>query len=142
MDKLQSPPKCYVFDSSSLIQLEKRQGNKGLKEMPEPPGKWLVVPSKVAKEVNNNKAPAETKHWIDAGRIANFSVDVERQLFMKIRVDEPLLADADIEGIVLAYHRKGTYVVEEGRARNLAENMGVRCINASTFLEEIQPRLF
>ena len=51
--------------------------------MPEPPGKWLVVPSKVAKEVNNNKAPAETKHWIDAGRIANFSVDVERQLFMK-----------------------------------------------------------
>lgn len=140
--KTSSPPNCYVFDTSSLIALERRSNGKGLREMPAPPGKWLVVPSKVAKQLNSQRAPAETKHWITNGKPAYFSIDEERKLFMKIRVSESLLEDADIEGIVIAFHRKGTYIVEEELARRVAKALGVKCINGSEFLDEIKPRLF
>lgn len=131
-------PPCYVFDTSSLIQLEK---SPGLQHLHSSPGKWLVVPSKVAKQLNSKGAPAETKKWLNSGKVATFTVDSEGMLFMKIRVEERLLEDADIQGIVIAYHRKGTYVVEEGRATKVAQSLGVRTLNADTFLHEVRPYL-
>jgi len=104
-------------------------------------GKWLVVPSKVAKQVNSQGAPAETKSWMANGKPAKFSSSDETRMFMRIRVQERLLEDADIEGIVIAHHRKGTYVVEKGRAKTLAKNLGIRCISGIAFLSEVQPSL-
>ena len=109
--------------------------------MPSNPGKWLVVPSKVAKQLNSKGAPKETKEWLSRGKIATFSVNGERMLFMRIRVQERLLEDADVEGIVIAYHRKGTYVVKEGPATNVAKRLGIRTMNANLFLDEVRPRL-
>lgn len=138
--KLTSKNDCYVFDASSLIEIEGKKG-KGLKSMPDFPGKWLIVPSKVAKEVNSEGAPKETKDWIVKGKPAKFNSDNERQLYMKIRVQESALDDADIEGIVLAYHRKATYVVEEGPAGTIAQKLNVTIINAKQFLDIIRPQL-
>ncbi len=133
-------PPCYVFDTSSLIEVEGSDG-KGLKNMYDVPGKWFVVPSKVGKELNIEGAPADTKNWLKSGKTSTFSVDSEGVLFMKIRVQEKLLSDADIEGIVIAFHRKGTYVVEEGPATGVAQSLGVRAIKAAQFLREIKPFL-
>lgn len=133
---------CYVFDASSLIQIELEGSHgKGLKHMPDHPGKWLVVPSKVAREVNSKGAPADTKNWLRSGKLSAFNVDSERRLFMEIRAEETLLSDADIEGIVIAYHRKGTYIVEEGPATSLARRLGIRTMNAKQFLDKVRPHL-
>jgi len=63
-------PSCYVFDSSSLIQLER---SNGLRRLPGVPGKWLVIPSRVAKEVGRTAAPPATKNWLESGKLAAFS---------------------------------------------------------------------
>jgi len=139
-DKPATESPCYVFDASSLIELEGPDG-KGLKHMLDRPGKWLVVPSKVAREVNSKSAPANTTNWLRSGKLSKFNVDSEGTLFMKIRTQETLLSDADIQGIVIAYHRKGTYVVEEAKARTIAKNLGIRCLKAKEFQQEIQPLL-
>ena len=130
----------YVLDASSLIQIEGPKG-KGLKSMPDYPGKWLIVPSKVAKEVNSKRAPKETKEWINSGKPATFSSDDENRLFMKLRVQERSLDDPDIEGIVIAYHRKCIYVVEEGPATIVAKKLGISIKNYKQFLELIKPHL-
>ena len=139
--QLPSPPPCYVFDASSLIELERRIDGRGLRDMPDRPGKWLVVPSKVAKQVDSQGAPGETRNWLAYSKPATFTSSEEARMFMRIRVQERLLEDADIEGIVIAYHRKGTYVVEEGKAKAIAKNLGIRCISGITFLSEVQPPL-
>lgn len=131
---------CYVFDASALIEIEGKNG-KGLKYMPAYPGKWFVVPSKVAKEMDSKSAPKETKDWLSGGKSATFNSDDERILFMRLRVKESALDDSDIEGIVIAYHRKGIYVVEEGPATNIARKLGVNTIKAKEFLDTIRPRL-
>lgn len=133
---LPSQPPCYVFDSSSLIQLERSHR---LRDVPGHPGAWLVVPSRVAKEVNKRGTRLAT--WLGGSKVANFVVESEGQLFLKLRQQERLLSDADIQGIVIAIHRGGAYVVEERAARRVAERLGVRCLNAEEFLQEIKPQL-
>ena len=76
-----SQPPCYVFDSSSLIKLERSHN---LRHLPDLPGSWLVVPSRVAKEVKKG-ASAATKRWLEEGKVANFVVGSEGQLFMRLR---------------------------------------------------------
>ncbi len=132
------PPPCYVFDTSSLIRLER---SIGLDHLPEYPGKWLVVPSKVARQLNSEGAPKETKKWLRSGKLSTFNVDDEHRLFMQIRREEKLLEDPDVQGIVIAHHRKGTYVVEEEPARRVAVSLGVRTLKAEKFLEEVVPHL-
>ncbi|HEY54891.1 MAG TPA: hypothetical protein G4N91_01230 [Dehalococcoidia bacterium] len=131
-------PPCYVLDTSSLIKLER---SAGFRHMPEYPGKWLVVPSKVAKQLNSEGAPKATKKWLSNGKPAKFSVNSETVLYMKLRVQEKLLEDPDIQGIVIAHHRKGTYVVEEELATRVAQSLGIRTLKLEQFLEEIKPRL-
>lgn len=138
--KLPSKPPYYVFDSSSLIELEEPDG-KGLRCMPDRPGNWLIVPSKVAKEMNTKGAPADTKNWLRSGKISRFNVDSEHRLFMKIIVEERSLSDADVQGIVIAYHRKATYVVEEAAATRVARRLGIRTIKVEQFLQEVMPPL-
>ena len=58
-----------------------------------------------------------------------------------MRAQERLLSDADIEGIVIAYHRRATYVVEEKLATLVAKNLGVRTLKAREFLREVEPHL-
>jgi hypothetical protein len=135
-----SQTSCYVLDASALIEIEGANG-KGLKHMPAYPGKWFVVPSKVAKEVDSKSAPKETKAWINGGKYAKFNSDDEGRLFMRLRVEEIALDDADIEGIVIAYHRNGTYVVEEGPAEKVAKKLGINTIKAKQFLDKVRPRL-
>ena len=130
-------PPCYVFDTSSLIELERSDG---LRHMPDYPGKWIVVPSKVAKQLNSEGAPRETKKWINNGKLAKFSVNSEEVLYMKLRVQEKLLEDPDIQGIVIAYHRKGTYVVEEELATSVAQNLGVITLKAAEFMHKVSPK--
>jgi predicted nucleic acid-binding protein len=131
-------PPCYIFDTSSLIKLER---SVGLKHMPDYPGKWLVVPSKVAKELDSEGAPKETKKWLINGKTATFSGNSEKTLYMTLRVQEKLLEDPDIEGIVIAHHRNGTYVVEEELASRVAQRLGIRTLKTEGFLREIVPRL-
>jgi predicted nucleic acid-binding protein len=131
-------PPCYVFDTSSLIKLEK---SLGLNHMPAHPGNWLVVPSKVAKELDSERAPKETKRWLNSGKSATFSGNGERVLYMTLRVREKLLEDPDIEGIVIARHRNGTYVVEEGLASRVAKSLGIKTLKTAGFLGEVMPHL-
>jgi len=139
---LQSAPN-YVFDASSLIDIERSEdSNKGLRKMPEPPGKWLIIPSKVAKQVNGKDAPTTTKKWISSGHLMGLTGEWENTTFMTLRVREPLLEDPDVQGIVIAASRGATYVVENGRAKIVARSIGVRCISFTEFFEEVQPRMF
>lgn len=131
-------PPCYIFDTSSLIKLERLVG---LHHMPDYPGKWLVVPSKVAKELDSERAPKETKKWLNNGNAATFSGNGEKVLYMTLRVQEKLLEDPDIQGIVIAHHRKGIYVVEEELASRVAQSLGVRTLKTEKFLEEVMPHL-
>lgn len=131
-------PPCYVFDTSSLIRIERTVG---LHIMPDYPGKWLVIPTKIAKQLNSETAPKETKNWLSHGKHASFSVNEENVLYMKLRVHEKLLEDPDIQGIVIAYHRKGTYVVEEDLATHVAQSLGIRTIKSDKFIAEVMPHL-
>lgn len=132
VDRPDPKPLRYVFDSSSLINLERSRELRRLST----PGNSLLVPSRVAKEVSKGTSPLAT--WLRKGKVAKFVVDGENQLFMKIRLQEKLLSDADIQGIVIAQQRKATYVVDEAAARKVAQNLGVRCINAEDFMTEFR----
>jgi len=123
-----------VFDSSSLIDIEHSRYLRRLR----PPGNFLVVPSRVAKEVNRRGSPLAT--WLNRGKVADFVVDSEGQLFLMLRRRERLLSDADIQGVVIAHHREGTYVVNEKAASRVAQSLGVECLNAEEFLREFFPR--
>ena len=132
----------YVFDTSSLIEIERSEGGgKGLRQMPGPPGKWLIVPSKVAKQVDGKTSPPTTKRWIAGGYQTRLNGQWENTTFMTLRVEEHLLEDPDIQGIVVAASRNATYVVENGRAKAVAQSIGVRCINSIEFLKEVHPPL-
>lgn len=133
----------YVFDTSSLIDIERSEdSSKGLKKMPDPPGKWLIVPSKVASQVDGKDSPTTTKRWIASGSQTRLIGEWENTTFITLRVKEHLLEDPDIQGIVVAASRNATYVVENGRAKAVAQSMGVRCISSIEFLKEIKPSLF
>jgi hypothetical protein len=112
-----------------------------LYHLPESPGKWLVVPSRVGKQLNSQGAPKKTRNWLNNGKLAEFSGDSEHVLFMNIRRREKSLEDPDVQGIVIAYHRRGTYVVENGSAARVARGLGLITINAKEFLREVTPPL-
>jgi len=60
---------------------------------------------------------------------------------MRLRVSEPLLEDPDIQGIVLAKQRDAVYVVEDGKARQVAQSLGVSCMRAEQFFAIVNPQL-
>ena len=129
-----SQPPCYVFDSSSLIELERSHDLRHLS----PPGNFLIVPSRVAKEVNKRGSPLAT--WLKKGRVAMFVATSEHELFYRLTLQAQGLSDADIQGIVITHHRRGKYVVEENAARRMAENLGLSCLSAKEFLSEFLPK--
>lgn len=131
-----------MFDTSALINIERDPQRKGLyKEMPDLPGSWLVIPSRVKAQLNGRGSPQSTKKWLAAGHTSSFSCDEERELFMTLRVNEHMLEDPDIQGIVLAKHRQAVYVVEDGKARQVAESLGVSCVSAVEFFNTVNPPL-
>lgn len=137
----------YVFDASSLIDLENSRELGLLSEL----GSLVVVPSRVAKEVNRRGTPIH--RWFQGGigrgrrrrerrRVADFVVPAEGGLFLRLKQQHPYLSDADIQGIVMAHQRNATYVVEENAATRVAEGLGIRCLRAQEFIDEVRPRLF
>lgn len=135
-------PPCFVFDTSALISIERDPNRRGLyHEMPHSPGAWLVVPSKVKAQLNGAGSPQTTKRWLAEGHTSTFSCDEEGQLYMRLRVSEPLLEDPDIQGIVLAKQRDAVYVVEDGKARQVAQSLGVSCMRAEQFFAIVNPQL-
>lgn len=128
------PPSGYVFDSSSLIELEH---SRNLRHLPTSGGSWIVVPSLVAREVSKKGTPLEA--WLRHGRIARF-VGPEDEDFLRL-LRQPGVHDAECQALAMAYHRGLTLVAEEGPIRREARRLSVRCINAEEFMEEYMPRL-
>jgi hypothetical protein len=55
---------------------------------------------------------------------------------------EQLIENKKDKAGVIAASRGATYVVENGRAKTVAQSMDVRCISYINFFEEVQPRMF
>lgn len=118
----------YVFDSSSLIFLEK-EGHMGqLRRRRD----QVILPEKVREEVSQQGSPL--------GRFLKRYPHVvtpltlgEEDRYLEIR-GQPGIHDGEAAAITLALSRAHPLVIEDKRGRTKAENHGVQCLSGQDFI--------
>jgi len=122
----------YVFESSSLINLERR---KMVRRLP-PPGRQIIVPQKVAEEVRKKGSPLAK--WLSQrrARTENF-VGNESAVYLRLR-RQTAIHDGEASAIAIASCRKYTLVIDETNRAVLrkAGIHGVRTIEVTQFVCE------
>jgi predicted nucleic acid-binding protein len=113
----------YVFDSSSLIQVEQL----GLMALLRQVSSSVIVPRRVANEIGKRRAmPLATwlaSHW---DCVTEFATSAEGEPYLRLR-RQLEIHDADAAAIAVARCRGKGLVVEDRAARQKAENHSVRC---------------
>lgn len=112
----------YVFDSSSLIEIERRRYIRHLRILRD----FMILPEKVAKEVSQPGTPL--KRFLDRylGIVIRLRPEEERR-YLEIR-RQPGIHDPDAEAIALALSCRHPLVIEDKKARSKAENHGIKCL--------------
>jgi len=123
----------YVFDSSSLIELER---GKQLRKLREPEGR-IIVPDRVEGEVAKARAPLKT--WLARHRhvVSRFAVPKEAEVWQALlRQTDPKVHDGEAAALAMAIVREKALVSEERAVQRKAEEKDVRCLKATDFLRE------
>ena len=130
------PTGPYVFDSSSLIDVER---SRNLRKIPVEPGA-VVIPQRVFSEVNKPGTPIAT--WLRRNRLAptQFLPD-EGSHYLRLKRDHTGLGDGEAAAIAIAVQRRGTVVTEDRLATTIAEAQGARCVNTEGYFREVLPQL-
>ena len=125
----------YVFDSSSLIELERSKRLRPLRQ----PGLSVIIVDRVAKEVQKPRTPLE--RWISRhpANITRLLPD-EGSTYLKLLAQtEPSIHDGEAAALAICLHRGGTLVTDDRAAARKAREHEVRCIDAEQFWSEWQP---
>ena len=121
----------YVFDSSSLIWMERKSQMSCLRRR----SAEIIVPEKVAEEVKTPGYPLERflAHYPDV--VTTFN-SLEEDLYLEIR-GQPGIHDGEAAAITLALSRGLPLVIDESqkRGRGKAENHGIHCLSWQEFMQ-------
>jgi predicted nucleic acid-binding protein len=129
---LGSPTAVYVFDASSLIQLERRKLLKILTEL----GDRVEIPERVKREVNT--ARSDLEGWLrkNPGRVARF-LTVEHSLYYQFIIQrDPSIGDGEAAAMATALNRGHVLVIDDATPRSKAQSHGVTCLSADQFLSQ------
>lgn len=117
-----------VFDSSSLINIERRRQVKRLRKR----RKELVLPEKVADEVKQKRGPLKT--LLDSyPSLVALLTQQEEDRYLQIRVQQGI-DDGEAAAIALALSRRLPLVVDDKKGRSKAQNHDVECLSSDEFL--------
>ena len=133
-----APRPPYVFDSSSLIDLERANT---LRRIPVEPG-LVVIPQRVFSEINKPRTPIATWLRRNGLRPAQFQTPEEVTLYLTLRRVYPGLGDGEASAIAIASGRAGTVVTGDRLARIAAEGTEVRWVGLDQYFREVVPKLF
>lgn len=120
----------YAFNSSSLINLERRR--RGLKVL-DRLGDRIIVPWVVAKEVDKRGKPLQ--RWLahNQKNVARF-LPQESTFYLKLlQQRQPKIGSGEAAAISVALHRKCTLVIDDQTAMEKAKEHGVDCLRLDEF---------
>lgn len=121
----------YVFDASSLINIERKGQMRRLRER----HNEVILPEKVAKEVKTPGFPLYSflEHYPEV--VTPFT-DEEETLYLEIR-RQPGIDDGEAAAISLALNRQLPLVIDESakRGRGKAENHNIHCLSSQDFIK-------
>jgi len=130
----------YVFDASSLINLERQNKLWHLSQH----GDLVVIHPRIAKEVTRNPRSGLAE-WIakHPSSITYTFLPQENELYFRLRQQKiPKIHDPEAIAIAIAWYRKGILVCDDNPARQKASHQGVTCLTANEFVEKIEPQMF
>jgi predicted nucleic acid-binding protein len=108
----------YVFNASSLINLERTKSLRVLEQLAQ--NRRLVIPERVAREVNAPRKPLE--NWLRRNRKSVTGLlPQESTLYLKyLRQRHPMIHDGEAAALAVAAHRGCTLVIDDRSALNKA----------------------
>lgn len=120
----------YVFDASSLIELERSNNLRILDGL----GSRARVPQRVAREVNKEGTPL--RRWLirNPRNITKFAIPREGELYLKL-MGSKSIDDGEAAAIAIAANRGWTLVTDDRPAKKAAIGLGVVCLSTKAFLE-------
>ena len=124
----------YVFDASSLINLEKDSRN--LSVLNDLVGR-MFIPRKIAKEVDDPRSALG--RWLSRNdRCVTQLLTEEHELYYQFITQTNLrIHDGEATALAVAVNRVATLVVDDNTARKKAESHGVLCLTADQFLGQL-----
>lgn len=122
----------YVFNSSSLIKLERSKGLRVLYLL-EGEGR-VIVPHRVAREVNKPRKPLETWLKRNPKSVKQFLPEEGRLYLEFLRQTQPKIHDGEAAALAIALHRGCTLVADDGPTMEKARQHGVECIDTRELL--------
>ena len=129
----------YVFDASSLINLERQNKLWHLSQH----GDLVVIHPRIAREVTRNPR-SDLAEWIakHPSIITYTFLPQENELYFRLRQQKiPKIHDPEAIAIAIAWYRKGILVCDDNHARQKANRHGVSCLTANEFVEKIEPQM-
>ena len=129
----------YVFDASSLINLERQNKLWHLTEH----GDSVVIHYRIAKEVTKNPR-SDLAEWVarHPDRITHTFLTQESELYIRLRQQRtPKIQDPDAIAIAIAWYRKGFLVCDDNAALQKAKRHDVNCLTVDLFLQKIEPQM-
>lgn len=123
----------YVFDASSLINIERQRRMKHLRKR----YSEIIMPEQVAKEVNTPRTPLQRflKHYPS---VITHLLSNEETLYLKI-LGQLGIHKGEAAAITIAISRKLPLVIDEStkKARGKAENHGIQCLTSQDFIQKV-----
>jgi len=121
----------YIFDASSLINIERRGQMRHLRAR----HSEVIVPEKVAEEVKVPGSPLYTFLKRYPGIITGFTSQEENR-YLEIRGQQGI-HDGEASAITLALSRQLPLVIDESakRGRGKAENHYIHCLSSQEFIQ-------
>ena len=140
MEQQETKESPYVFDASSLINLERQDRLWHLSEH----GGLVVIHQRIAKEVTKNPRSG-LAGWIakHPSGITYTFLPQESELYIRLRQQKsPKIHDPEAIAIAIAWYRKGFLVCDDNSALQKANHHDVACLTANEFIEKIEPQMF
>ncbi len=122
----------YVFDASSLINLEK--DGRSLSVLDSLAGR-MFIPHKIAGEVDDPRSALG--RWLLRNNrcVTQLLPPAEHQLYYQFLTQtDPKIHDGEATALAVALNRGATLVIDDNTAKKKAESHGVRCLSVGEFL--------
>ena len=125
----------YVFNASSLINLERHRSLRVLEELAQ--NRRLVIPDRVAREVNAPRNPLE--NWLRRNRkTVTGLLPEEGTLYLQyLRQTHPKIHDGEAAALAVAAHRGCTVVVDDRSALQKAAEHNIPHLTSNAFLQRL-----
>lgn len=130
----------YVFDASSLINLERQDKLGHLSQLRD----LVVIHDRIAKEVTKDPR-SRLSQWIASHprSITHIFLPKETQLYIQlIQQKTPKVHDPEAIAIAIAWNRKGVLVCDDKPALQKANHYNVSSLTIDEFIQKIEPQMF